>query len=40
MKMNYQKPAVELVTFREEENVMVSATSFGLTDDVWDLSLS
>ena len=36
---NYQKPAIEIVTFVESENVMVSAVSYGLTDDIWDLSI-
>ena len=30
---NYQKPTVEVVTFQENENIMVSATTWGLFDD-------
>ncbi len=36
---NYQKPVVEVITFVESENIMVSAVSYGLTEDIWDLSL-
>ena len=36
---NYQKPVLEVVSFQEEENVMVSAVSYGLTDDIWNLSI-
>ena len=36
---NYQKPAVEIISFQETENVMVSAVSYGLTEDIWDLSI-
>ena len=36
---NYQKPAIEIISFQETENVMVSAVSYGLTEDIWDLSI-
>ena len=36
---NYQKPALEVISFQENENVMVSAVSYGLTDDIWNLSI-
>lgn len=32
MKMKYEKPMVEEVSFAEIENVMVSAASYGLVD--------
>ncbi len=32
MKMTYQKPTAELATFKENENIMVSAVSYGVVD--------
>ena len=36
---NYQKPVVEVISYKETENVMVSAVSYGLTEDIWDLNI-